>query len=142
MKRHCPEEHWIPKRWQIKRIIINGILAYERKLKDSRTKPGWKLHRTSKESSGKRWRKKLLDKTEWFKKNKKVVEVSPGKASKLTHGAAQKHTKKQIMVDAAKPNLKTRSVLFVDQTHGGKLAKSEGGTYQAGKHAWVQDQGG
>ena len=64
---------------QVRRIIINGISGYEKKLKESENIPGRKLHRTSKESSGKRQRKKLLGKSEWFKKKKKNDEPDDDK---------------------------------------------------------------
>ena len=47
---------------QIRRNVINGIKGYERKLKESK-EGGRRLHRTSAESSGKRAKKKLMDKT-------------------------------------------------------------------------------
>ena len=54
-----------------RKIIIAGLKGYERKLRNSRKEGGSKLLRTAKESYKTRTRKKLLEKTEWFKDSKK-----------------------------------------------------------------------
>ena len=46
---------------QVRRIILNGIKGYEKRLQESRSEGGRPLHRTAGESSGLRARKKLLD---------------------------------------------------------------------------------
>ena len=57
---------------QVRTIVVNGVKGYERKVKESKRPGGRRLHRTSAESRGARIRKKLLDKTEWFKKRGKM----------------------------------------------------------------------
>ena len=53
---------------QVRRIVINGIKCFERKVKESRMEGGRRLHRTAGESSAGRMKKKLLGKSEWFKR--------------------------------------------------------------------------
>ena len=53
-----------------RKIVIAGLKGYEKKLKNSR-KPGGKLLRSAKESSSGRARKKLLERSEWFKDKEK-----------------------------------------------------------------------
>ena len=113
---------------QIRKIIVNGILAYERKLRESRSVSGRKLHRTAQESGGRRMRKKLLDKTEWFRGKKKKVEPDDQTQSNI-QGSGRRSNKQQtrrIQHDGGANNvkeLKTRTILFVEQTRDGKLAK-------------------
>ena len=57
-------------REQIKRILCNGIKGYEGKLRRCREE-GRKLHRSSVDSQGARVRKKLLARSNWFKKRKR-----------------------------------------------------------------------
>ena len=52
---------------------MNGAKGYLAKVV-RRTKDGGKLHRTAEESSAGRWRKKLLDKSNWFKDKKRKTE--------------------------------------------------------------------
>ena len=52
---------------QLKRIVLNGIKAYEGKRRRC-FENGRNLHRTSKDSMGGRIRKKLLGKADWFQK--------------------------------------------------------------------------
>ena len=75
---------------------------------------GARLHRTSVESSGARWKKKLLAKSNWFKGSRKketITNASSNTGGKKSNGAG------------SLSRLKTRSVLFVEQTPHGELAK-------------------
>ena len=51
---------------QVRRIVINGIKGYERRVQESRMEGGRRLHRTAGESSAGRMRKKLLGNSEWI----------------------------------------------------------------------------
>ena len=55
---------------QVRRIVTNGIKGYERRLRENRVGVR-RVHRTTEESSGDRGRKKLLERTEWFKKKRR-----------------------------------------------------------------------
>ena len=55
---------------QVRRIILAGLKGYEKLLKESKKPGGRKLHRTAGESSKARARKKIMEKTEWFRDRK------------------------------------------------------------------------
>ena len=85
---------------QVRKIILNGIKAYERKLKESKMPGGRKLHRNAGESSGKRCRKKLLDKSEWFKSKKKSEEQEEQNTEQSrTKSRARKMCRKDCRVE-------------------------------------------
>ena len=116
---------------QIRRNVINGIKGYERKLKESK-EGGRRLHRTSAESSGKRAKKKLMDKTEWFRNSKKKTgegnpadDIEPNKTGiKNKEKNSEKQKKPQnVGSSASQMNIRTRTVIFVEQTRNGQLAK-------------------
>ena len=75
-----------------------------------------RLHRTSDESYTTRARKKLTQKTEWYRQRKDKVEEDRGKQRSRTIGMRQKDTKGR--------ELRTRTVIFVEQTRDGALAKA------------------
>ena len=52
----------------------NGITGYDKLIQESRKPEGRKLHRSAGESSGIRARRKLMGKTEWFKKKSKPAD--------------------------------------------------------------------
>ena len=54
---------------QIKKIIIAGLMGYERRIRESK-RTGKPLHMGAKDSKEGRRRKKLLDKSTWFKKRR------------------------------------------------------------------------
>ena len=87
---------------------------------------GRKLHRNAGESSGKRCRKKLLDKSEWFKSKKKSEEQEKQNAEQShTKSRAMQNVQKRLQGGVVQPGtgLKNRTVLFVEQTKGGGLAR-------------------
>ena len=117
---------------QSQKIVLNGIKDHERKLRESRKINGRKLHRTALESSGHRSRKKLLDKTEWFKKRRRVQddeEQKPQKPWQPKNNTRDRKEQIKLQSSASNPPTisskirKTRTVLFVDQTPEGRLAK-------------------
>ena len=97
---------------QLKRIILNGIKGYEGKVRRCRNN-GRKLHRSSIDSLGERIRKKLVGKSNWFRKRKKSN----------MYGGANKPggTSEQKNKNFKEPSVRT--VLFVDQSPGGELAR-------------------
>ena len=82
---------------------------------------GRKLHRSSGENSQTRARKKLTEKSEWFRKADKTDQSDPEDENDrsldrwLKDGSSQKtgQDKNQEM------DMETRSVLFVEQSKGG-----------------------
>ena len=107
-------------------LRIVGIRTYERKLKESRMPGGRKLHRNAGESSGIRCRKKLLGKSEWFKSRKKSEEQEEQSSEQSgTRCRPRQNVQKKLQggVIQAGTGLKTRTVLFLEQTKGGGLGK-------------------
>ena len=97
---------------QVRRILVTGAKGYLTKL-GRRTSKGGRLHRTAQESSGMRMKKKLLGKSNWFRDKKKVEEENQVKAGTKAGRGTQ---------DPADKSLRTRTVLFVEQTPKGALA--------------------
>ena len=109
---------------QVRKIILNGIKANERRVKEGKMPGGRKLHRNAGEGSGKRCRKKLLDKSEWFKSKKKSEEQEEQNAEQShTKSRARQNVQKKLQGVQPGTCLKTRTVLFVEQTKGGGLAR-------------------
>ena len=106
---------------QVRRIIFNGIKGYENKRRRS-NEMGWKLHRTSLDSMGARVRKKLLAKSSWFKKRRKtpIKEDTEHKNYKRRKGGQWEAPKKE---QKQEKELKVKTVLFVEQSSDGSLAK-------------------
>ena len=108
---------------QIQKIIINGIKCYERKLGECR-KGTRKLHRTGQDSSGSRYRKKVTNKTEWYRKKKKsekneTADTAPGQ------GTLHRGKWSIARMGEQKPkDLRTKTVLFVEHILDSKLAKT------------------
>ena len=88
---------------------------------------GRKLHRTSAQSHGLRQRKKILGKTEWFRKKKKD-EMTDGLIPEKAQTQPRARTKQKTLKSESNPpqkkaKVKTRTVIFVEQTRNGQLAK-------------------
>ena len=100
---------------QIRKVMVAGIRGWGAKVKRCQAE-GRRLRRTSKDSQGARYRRKLLGKSSWFKKRggrKKDWYGSKG-------GRGKEVPKKR---EPQKTPISTpRSVLFVEQTPGGELA--------------------
>ena len=97
-------------------IILRGIKGYEGKLQRCR-REGIPLRRTAKESNFERVRKKLTAKSTWFRKRVKKNEDYEGDKRKRKTGETKKPSTQEIQVAH-------KSVLFVEQTKGGVLARS------------------
>ena len=105
---------------QIRRVILGGIKGYEKMVKKSKA-GGRSLHRSSGESSAARTRKKLTGKSEWFRKadqTGKEADEEEDKSLDKWRKAGKKDGK-----ETEDCKLETRSVLFVEQSKGGELAK-------------------
>ena len=95
-----------------RRIILSGIRGFEAKVK-RREQGGIPLYRTAAESGKSRNRKKIIGKSTWFKK--------PGGG--VTKTIAGGNTKKRKRNIESEGGIKTRTVIFVEHTTGGELAK-------------------
>ena len=96
---------------QVRRILVNGAKGYLAKLA-RRTANGGRLHRTAQESSGMRMKKKLLNKSNWYRDRRMKDEDDTTRTGSRT-GRNQ---------DQSEGSLRTRTVLFVEQTPKGALA--------------------
>ena len=105
-------------REQTKKILVSGIKGYMVR-KDRRSKSGiggGRLHRTAEETSKGRIMKKLLSKSSWYRSKRK---------DGMEHQSVQsgaKGTKREPCKKTSWSTLKTRAVLFVEQTPFGELA--------------------
>ena len=140
---------------QIRTILVGGLKRYERKLKQSKLEKGkgWSpLHEGAGFSEGKRYKKKLMGKSTWFKEkpeesgredNNQKSDLSSRRDSNLKSGGGgsgmnRKSTVGGQMRDGVrmedemggkqdkktgKLEVPTTTVLFVDITVGGELAR-------------------
>ena len=77
----------------MRRIILAGLKGYDKLLKESKKPGGRKLHRTAGESSKARARKKIMEKTEWFRDRKN--SESEGNQDKHTTSGMQEWEQEQ-----------------------------------------------
>ena len=98
---------------QTRKIIKNGIKGYERK-KMSRMKRGLSLRSTAEKSMKDRYKKKLLEKSNWYKK-RRIHENDDEKPNPRSRKPVKKEAKE-------KPRLEPKTILFVEHTRNGELA--------------------
>ena len=103
---------------QTRRIILGGIRGFESKVK-RRELEGIPLYRTSEESGENRRRKKLVGKSSWFKGRGNKTNIGSKPTGRKDNPDRRGNTKRE---------LKVRTVLFVEHTPGGELAKRLRGT--------------
>ena len=99
---------------QVRRILMNGAKGYLSKV-ERRKKDGGRLHRTAAKSSQARQRRKLLGKTSWYR-DKRIKEDEKTKNQEGGRSSGSRGNQ------GANQTLKTRAVLFVEQTPRGALA--------------------
>ena len=102
---------------QSREIVICGLRGYLNKC-DRREKAGETFYRKAGKTLNKRVRKKLLEKTSWFKSRKKEAEKFKKSKGFNLDGKEEKTIKPQV---GGNNNIK--SVIFVQQTRGSGLAK-------------------
>ena len=101
---------------QTRKVLKNGIKGYENRRR-SRLSKGLPLRSTGKMSRGSRYRKKLVSKTNWYRKSsKKEQPVGSSYAKESRKGSSEKPQSKENN----HPTPKT--VLFVEHSRGGELA--------------------
>ena len=107
---------------QTRTIVVAGIKGYEKAVK-LHLEGTRKLHRSAMEGAARRYKKKLLDKSNWFKggekKDEDEDEVCPNVARSFS---APKRTQRSTENSRDEKNIKACTVLFVDQTPKGALA--------------------
>ena len=93
---------------QVRQIIVSGIRGYQRKV-DFAAENGYDLHRSANFSLVSRMKKKIFQKTQWFKGDKKKNKP--------------KKNKNQKSKNNNKPVPKIKSVMFVPRTTNTELLK-------------------
>ena len=113
---------------QIREIIVSALLGYVRKVKrnEQTNKP---RYRSGKQSLKNRVDKKLLEKLNWFKKNKKNVEVENKEVicqnEKTKYRWSHYRRRKEPIKSLDNKNMKSeppKAVLFVQSTPNSELA--------------------
>jgi hypothetical protein len=126
---------------QTRKVLVNGLTCYERKLAESRKPGGRPLHQSESQSRDSRWRKKVTGKTDWYRNKKKSqAETNASerpqfdKETEETGNTQDRSNKRQRTSDRESKETqagrqpgqvnmaRTTSVMFVEQTPGGKLA--------------------
>ena len=100
---------------QRRRIIEAGLKGYQAKVEKSE-KTGIELHRAAKSTIAARYKKKLLDKTNWFRKERKGGDRNDGK--KVLTGVCKPPGPRGQVMTKEKPPV---TVIFVSRTPGGEL---------------------
>ena len=95
---------------QVREILISGIRSYQRRLKNAESKKV-NLYRSAKSSLGERIRKKLFEKTSWFKERERKRILT----KRTQNSSAQKRK--------PGPQLEIKSVMFVPRSEKGELLK-------------------
>ena len=98
---------------------MNGIKGYESKRRRCRAK-GTRLHRSAKESLGTRMKKKLTGKSSWFRSRRKAEDG--GTEDKTRTGGQGSTTSLPEARTRPVAEIRTRTVLFLNQTPRGELA--------------------
>ena len=107
---------------QVRKIILGGISGWERK-KERLRKEGKPLYKTAAQSATGRMKRKLIEKSTWFRKRRSNQEV-PEKSNDMKGKKRRKKGGNKDQDDQEEQdNLRTRTVLFVENTPGGALAK-------------------
>ena len=116
---------------QTRKILCNGMKGYTAKV-NRRKNMGVRLYRTAGESAGTRFKKKLLSKSNWYKGRRTESKAGPlGTGGNGTPGlggnkvgpsmGTRKGNNAMKGTTGGNKNLKTRAVLFVDQTPNWEL---------------------
>ena len=110
---------------QTVRIITSGIKGYESKRKRCLAR-GEPLHKSAASGAAARIKKKLTQKSAWFKDKKREEIQSPARTP--VTGRTRVHQKVgqdqgKDKVNKKKTTIRTTTVLFVEQTPGGELAR-------------------
>ena len=109
-------------RKQAHRIMTAGLTGYERLLQKQKNGIA-NIHRPSSSGLAARNRKKLLSKTKWFKtKHQGAKNINKERGPQLAGGNPNK-VKSSISKENTAEEIPTTSILFVDHTPGGELAK-------------------
>lgn len=105
-------------RKEARQAIISGIVGYERKCA-KRRKDGMNFYRNAASTLKRRVKKKLLQKTTWYKQKKRNENENETKGKRTSEeNKKEKEKGKEIHGGS-----KVKAVMFVPQTKGSRLAK-------------------
>ena len=108
---------------QIRRVMLSGIKGYEKMIRQER-KGIRRVHRTAKESNKIKASKKLTGKSEWFRKEKNTdQELDREERDERVLNKYLMDGNNQEAGNVNNKEIPTRTVLFVENTKGGELAK-------------------
>ena len=112
---------------QARRIVISGLKGWERKLRRAK-KEGRRIFKTSGDSLSGRIRKKMLGKTSWYRKKRRIEEDDrdsnqEGRQVQGDHSRRDKNKYEKRSTPENRTEVRTAAVLFVENTKGGMLAK-------------------
>ena len=113
---------------QVHRIVVAGLRGFEKKVKKQLAGKGL-IHQSAAGGAAKRNRKKLLDRTNWFRGKKQDQEEGEEKEhieQNHHHKETRKEQRNNITDMSSSKEVKTMrtsSVLFVEQTPRGELAR-------------------
>ena len=105
-------------RKQIKNIIVSGMRGFQNK-QERRKRAGEKFYRLAEDTLVTRTKKKLTEKTNWFRKRKKkeIGNLKIGK-KKGQNRAGEKRS------HGGEDEGRAKAVIYVPHTHGSRLAKA------------------
>ena len=101
---------------QRKKIIEAGLKGYQAKVEKSQ-RDGTDLHRSAESTIGKRYRKKLTEKSNWFRKTRKNDQENDDKRK---CEVPKRNEKKKAKLSKSEENSPV-SIIFVPRTPGGEL---------------------
>ena len=112
---------------QARRIVISGLKGWERKLRRAK-KEGRRIFKTSGDSLSGRIRKKMLGKTSWYRKKRRIEgddkdSNQEGRQVQGDHSRRDKNKYEKRSTPENRTEVRTAAVLFVENTKGGMLAK-------------------
>ena len=109
-------------RKRAREIVVCGLLGLERK-RMRRKREGQPFHRPGKMTAGKRNRKKLTGKTDWFKTKSRDIEEEEMKKRELKERIMEPEKKEKAGQSTTKRGKDPQSVMFVPYTPNSELAK-------------------
>ena len=106
-------------RGQTREAVVSGLMGFSRKIVRKKRK-GDDFYRSAAMTLKPRLKKKLLERTNWYKDRKKDEDEEKGRQSDGRHGCKGGRVRDDRKI---KGRNKIKAVMFIPYTHGSKLAK-------------------
>ena len=107
---------------QTRKILINGIKGYMRKMNRRKLNGRKRIHHSAEESRDGRVKKKMIGKTLWYRSKKKEVAMKSNDGS-IGMKTNVKMNPLRDKMHGREDEVSTRAVLILDQTPHGELAR-------------------